>query len=80
MSKRELPVEELAQLEYMTRTEAAQYLRCSVRNLERLQLSGIIPRHRISPQRIVFKRSDLDRYIEKCREGTVQESVDGILN
>jgi excisionase family DNA binding protein len=48
-------------------TAAASYLTIGLRTLRTLAESGKIPVVRLSPRRIGFLRSDLDRYVAQQR-------------
>jgi excisionase family DNA binding protein len=50
--------------EYLTSEEASAYLGVSRRTLERYVKQGLIPRYRRGISRVVFKRPDLDRFLE----------------
>ncbi len=54
---------------YLDKKEAAAYTSLSIRNLEaRL---GEIPHYRVG-KKILFKKSELDRWLEQFREGGTQ--------
>ncbi len=59
----------LAQDRYMDKREAAEYTSLSVRNLE-ARLPEI-PHFRVG-QKILFKKSEVDRWMETYREGGTQ--------
>jgi len=65
----------LSQDRYMSKREAAAYTCLSTRNLE-ARLSEI-PHFRVG-QKILFKKSELDRWMEQYREGG--NSLDLIVN
>ena len=48
---------------YMTRLEAAAYLRISARTLDRLVAEGKLLSGRVSARRILFRQQDLDDYM-----------------
>jgi len=48
----------------MTRKEAAEYLRLSLRTFDTLVAEGRIPKYRVSVQRVVFRHEDLDDYVK----------------
>ena len=50
--------------EYLTPEAASTYLGVSRRTLERYVRQGHIPRYKRGISRVVFKRSDLDRFLE----------------
>ncbi len=49
---------------YMTKVEAATYLRVSARKLEKIMAKGDIIGARIGGRRLLFRRQDLDAYVE----------------
>lgn len=49
--------------ELLTRHEAATFLKVSDRTLDRIT---DIPRVKIGGRRIVFRRADLESYVERC--------------
>ena len=53
--------------EYLTRKESAEYLRISLRTFDDLVSKGLLPKFRVSKGRIVFRRKDLDDYVESNR-------------
>ena len=57
--------------EYLTPEEASAYLGVSRRTLERYVKLGLIPRYRRGLSRVIFKRTDLDRFL------TVRPDQDG---
>ena len=50
--------------EYLTPEEASAYIGVSRRTLERYVKQGLIPRYKRGLSRVVFKRADLDRFLE----------------
>jgi len=54
-------------MEWMTRKEAAEYLRVSLRTFDDLASRGLFARYRSSAHRIVFSRNDLDDYVRRNR-------------
>ena len=52
-------------LGYMTKIEAAEYLRIGVRTLDRLCATGELVGARIGGRRLLFRRGDLDGYVSK---------------
>ena len=59
-------------MEWMTRKEAAEHLRVSLRTFDGLVSKGLFPRYRASANRIVISREDLDSYVKT----NVVEDVD----
>ncbi len=51
-------------MKHFTRKEAADYLRLSLRTFDTLVAEGRIPKYRVSVQRVVFRRDDLDDYVK----------------
>ena len=54
--------------DYLRRGEAARYLQASPRTLARWIARGHIPYIRIGPRLMLFRRSDLDRTMERFKE------------
>jgi len=52
---------------YLRRHEAAQYIACSVRQLDELKHNGEIPYIYLGRRLIVFKIKDLDDFMERHR-------------
>ena len=52
---------------YLRRHEAAQYLACSVRQLDELKHDGEIPHIYLGRRLIVFKIKDLDDFMDRHR-------------
>jgi len=52
-------------MEYLKRHEAAKYLRVSLRTFDALSAKSLFPKFRVSGNRIVFRKKDLDNYILK---------------
>jgi excisionase family DNA binding protein len=50
--------------EYLTPEAASSYLGVSRRTLERYVRQGHIPRYKRGLSRVVFRRSDLERFLE----------------
>lgn len=48
---------------WMTREEAAEYLRCSVPTIDRYARSGLLPKHRLG-RAVLFKKEELDALVE----------------
>lgn len=57
---------------YMTKKEAATYLRVSERTLDRLIASGDIIGARISGRRLLFDRDQVDGYIRRKFQEAIQ--------
>jgi len=58
------------QRDFLTRHEAAEHLRVSVRSIDQKASDGKIPYYKLgnrATSRVVFKLRDLKKYIEKCR-------------
>jgi len=55
----------LADSPLLTVTEAAHYLRCSASHLNKLRVTGGGPMFVKIGARVVYRRIDLDRYVEK---------------
>jgi predicted site-specific integrase-resolvase len=53
-------------LELLTREEAAEYLRVSLRTLDGARRAGLLKGAVVSPGRVVFRRVELDRYVRSC--------------
>jgi excisionase family DNA binding protein len=47
----------------LTTHEAADYMRCSPRTLERMRCSGITPKFVKIGKRVLYRQSDLDEWI-----------------
>jgi excisionase family DNA binding protein len=61
--------------EYLTPEEASAYIGVARRTLERYVKQGLIPRYRRGLSRVVFKRADLDRFLEvRPDRNTVQDN------
>ncbi len=57
-------------IEYLTRQEAADYLRISVRLLDQKAANGEIVYYKLGngpTSRVLYKFTDLKKYIENCR-------------
>jgi len=52
-------------MEYLTKTEAAKYLRISTRTLDRLIAAGEITPARVGERRLILKKGALDAYVER---------------
>lgn len=52
----------------MTVQEVAEYLQCSRSTVQRWVVAGKVPHYRLS-KLIRFRRAELDRWLEACREG-----------
>ena len=57
---------------YLNRTEAAKYLGISKRNIRARVLSKDIPHYRVGGK-LLFKKSELDQWMVKFREGGKEE-------
>ena len=60
--------------EYLTRRESAEYLRISLRTFHDLVSKGLLRKYRVSRGRIVFRRSDLDAYVESNKVEDEEDS------
>ena len=58
---------EAPQAEWLDAKEAAEYLRCSPRYLNRLAYLGELPTYRPAGKRL-FRRSELDAYVHQTKE------------
>ncbi len=56
-------------VDYLTRQEAADYLRISTRTLDNLTKEGAIPHYKLGANnsRVLFKYEDLANYVENYR-------------
>ena len=59
--------------QWLTRREAAEYLRCSTKQLDGYVYEGAVPVYRPSPRKPLYKACDLDRFVESER----RECADG---
>ena len=59
-----------SEVRYMTKDEAAAYLRVSTRTLEKIMAKGDIVGARIGGRRLLFRRQDLDANVESRLEST----------
>jgi len=53
---------------YLTRKEAAEYLRCSPRTLDELAACGLIPYIKVNKSRngkVLYRREDLDDFLNE---------------
>ena len=57
-----------ADLPFLRKGEAATYLRCTLRSLTDLVRQGRIPCHRVGAHHVLFKRDDLDAFLESVRD------------
>ncbi len=57
---------------YLRRHEAADYLGCSVRQIDQLKHDGDLPYHRLGRRLIVFKVEDLDVLMKNHRIDVVE--------
>lgn len=61
----------MAQVTYLTQTEAARFLRISERTLERWRVEGVGPRFRRFGRRVVYAASDLETWADgRCFTST----------
>jgi excisionase family DNA binding protein len=60
-------IPKLADRPYLRRPEAAQYLGCSVRQIDEMKLSGSLPFYRLGRRLIVFKLQDVEKLMSKHR-------------
>lgn len=61
----------MASLQYVTQSEAADFLRISERTLERWRVEGNGPRFRRFGRRIVYAQSDLESWADgRCYQST----------
>lgn len=68
--------------ELMTRKEAAEHLRVSLRTFDALVAEGRIPKYRVSKQLVRFRREDLDSYVEDNRvdlDESIGATVDAVM-
>jgi excisionase family DNA binding protein len=56
----------------LSRADAAKYLSCSTRYLDKLAKAGRIPRIK-QGAKTVYRPSDLDRYLESCLQSPPAE-------
>lgn len=62
-------IEELESLrvtEYLTKTEAAKYIRCSTSTIDNYVKRGL-PKYTISKGKVLFRRSDIDNFLSQKR-------------
>jgi len=52
---------------HMRREEAAEYLGCSIRQIDQMKHDGDLPFCKLGGRLIIFKRADLDRVMEESR-------------
>lgn len=52
---------------YLRRQEAANYLGCSVRQIDQMKHDGDLPFHKLGRRLIVFKAQDLDALMKRSR-------------
>ena len=64
---------------YLSLTEAAEYLRISDRNLRKLTKNNKIPFYKLEGK-ILFKISELDKYIEKNKVESLSELIQKATN
>ncbi len=53
--------------EYFTKAEAAKYVRMSARTLDAAKAQGALPYYRIGSRKVLFRKSDLDKWLAPCR-------------
>ena len=68
-----------ANKKWLTLNEAAEYLRISERNLRGLIKKNIIPFYRLEGK-ILFKTSELDKFIEKNKVESISEIIQKATN
>ena len=51
--------------ELLTKEETARYLRVGIRTLDRLIATGDVLGARIGGRRLVFRKMDIDRYVQR---------------
>ena len=54
----------MAETEFQTPKESAEYRRCSLRKLDRERASGTGPAYVRDGGKILYRRSDVDKYLE----------------
>jgi len=52
---------------FLRRPDAAAYMGCSIRTLDALKHNGVLPFYHLGRRLIVYKREDLDRFMEQHR-------------
>ena len=62
---------------YLPRKQAAEFLGCSTRFLDRAKAAGEIPFHRFSRRLVVFFLRDLEEYAERFRVAVDSEREGG---
>ena len=68
--------------ELVTRKEAAEHLRMSLRTFDTLVAEGRIPKYRVSRQLVRFRREDLSSYVESSQEEpeeSISVAVDAVM-
>ena len=68
--------------EWLTRPEAAEFLRMSLRTFDSLVAEGRIPKYRVSKQLVRFRCVDLNAYVENNRvdpDESISAAVDVIM-
>ncbi|MCC7263699.1 MAG: helix-turn-helix domain-containing protein [Candidatus Latescibacteria bacterium] len=60
----------------MTMQEVAEYLQCSLSTIRRWVVRGKVPHYRMG-KLVRFRRAELDRWLEACREGDWDQVVGG---
>ena len=59
---------------FLSRNEAAEFLHTSVRFMDGLRADGEVPYFKPSPKKILFKLSDLQSFMDRCRVPAANES------
>lgn len=57
----------IAESPYLTRPESAQYLRVSLRNIDKAASAGLLKKIKLSRRRTVFHVDDLKAFADSCR-------------
>jgi hypothetical protein len=68
--------------EYLTRLEAADYLRLSVSQLDNLAREGKVQRAKFGEgprARVLYRKRDLDAFFDKHVEGAESEAVEAFV-
>lgn len=63
--------------EYLTTKQAAAYLNFSAQHLEIMRHRGTGPHYIKMPQRVRYRRADLDAWMERYREETAKDPEQG---
>lgn len=64
---------QVSEAKYLTAKETANYIGVSVNYLYKLTSGHKIPFYNPTPRKLIFKRSDLDEWIERSRVATIDE-------